>query len=570
MPTTITSTIKASGGDYTSFAAWVAADGGSASKNLVSEDDTLVCELYNEDFSSVGGHANGLTEDGILSGWTTDSTRNISLKCPDTEKHDGTPESGFFWKQQGAYAKTLDVNSDVPYTTIEDIEFQYVSSQQYGVIDSNAWPMYVERCILNNKSTHVSGAPIATISIRSGHVRSTLLIWNGSAARATSGNRNGNFSSTPFENCTFVRCVDGINNDSTSATYKPLVRNCAFWDCTNAGNDAGSGWHADSGYNASEDSSDTTLMDEVGSSNYGSDIVSGDFEDTANDDYHLASGSALYDIGVDLSSDFDYDIDNDTGIDWSIGMDAGAAGGITGTGALASAASAVAGTGEVTKTGTGALSSQAATVAGTGQIVKTGTGALSAQAAAVAGTGTVGSTITGTAALSAAASAVSGAGQVEKTGTGALSSQAATVAGTGEVTKTGTGALVSAASAVAGVGTVGNAVAGTGDLDAQAAAVAGTGIVGRTGTGALSAQDSAIVGAGTILGSVTGTGALVALDSTVGGTGVRQITGTGALVSGVSSVSGAEIVVVYDEIELAVTITREKPLQITVTREVST
>lgn len=568
MPTAVNTTIRASVGDYTTAAAWQADDGGATSKDLVGNDENLVVDFYDEDFSGVGGHSHGLDEWVFLSGWTTDLTRNITFQCPDTEKHDGKPKSGFWWESNH---NTLNIGNY--HVDIYDFQINTTASNNYrsAFRSDSGWHGTAGRVIFESYN-QTSGANLTALSGRkTAWVRACLFVNRSSASHGADLPR---YSDCTVENCTFVGFTNAFDHLGVSVdTYKPLVRNVVTYNCTNFAANSGNGpWDSLSGYNASDDSSDTSIPDEVGSSNYASDVVAADFEDTASDDYHLASGSALYDIGVDLSGSFDYDIDNDTGIDWSIGMDAGAAGGatITGTGALSAAASAVSGTGEIEKTGTGALVSAAAAVSGTGEVEKTGTGALVSGASAVSGTGAVGSVITGTGTLTAAASTVAGTGEIEKTGTGALSADASTLSGTGVVEKTGTGSLSAEDSTIAGVGAVGGATVGTGALAAQAAALSGAGIIERVGTGALSADDSAVAGTGTVLGSATGTGDLAADAATITGLGVREIKGTGALVSGVSTVSGAEIVIIYDEIELAVTITRENPLNLTVTREVST
>lgn len=148
-------------------------------------------------------------------------------------------------------------------------------------------------------------------------------------------------------------------------------------------------------------------------------------------------------------------------------------------------------------TGTGALASGAATIAGSGTTASTGTGALQAQAADITGAGL--SASTGTGALAAQAATITGTGIGTSTGTGVLVAGAATIAGTGEVgdpTITGTGALVAGAAAIAGSGL--SASLGTGVLAAQSAVIAGTGVTATFGAGALAAGDASMSGVGTV------------------------------------------------------------------------
>src|SRR3972149_2689414 len=75
MPTTITKTIKPSGGDYTSLSAWEA----GMQKDLVTADEISVAECYSmSDTTAVS-----------IDGWTTDATRYIKIYTPISERHDG-------------------------------------------------------------------------------------------------------------------------------------------------------------------------------------------------------------------------------------------------------------------------------------------------------------------------------------------------------------------------------------------------------------------------------------------------------------------------------------------------
>lgn len=196
---------------------------------------------------------------------------------------------------------------------------------------------------------------------------------------------------------------------------------------------------------------------------------------------------------------------------------------ITGTGALAAAASEVDAAGISSSTGTGALAAQASNVDGAGLSSSTGTGALIAGAAAVEGEGTVQApAITGTGALVASASEIDGAGISASLGAGALAAQAADVDGSGTTASLGTGALVAGAATVDGTGTVvDEAITGTGALIAQAAAIDGAGVAQWNAVGALIAGAPVVVGVG-ITGS-TGTGALEAEASSVAGVGTISV-----------------------------------------------
>lgn len=69
MPTTVTHTIKASGGDYTSLASWEAAQ----QRNLVTADEIAVAECY--------GFVDEQTTSTTISGWTTGINNYIIIQA---------------------------------------------------------------------------------------------------------------------------------------------------------------------------------------------------------------------------------------------------------------------------------------------------------------------------------------------------------------------------------------------------------------------------------------------------------------------------------------------------------
>jgi len=163
-------------------------------------------------------------------------------------------------------------------------------------------------------------------------------------------------------------------------------------------------------------------------------------------------------------------------------------------------------------TGTGAVTTAAATVAGAGTVEITGSGGVAAAAAAVAGSGSVGSDIAGTGAVTTAAVTVAGAGTVEITGSGGVTLGAATVAGAGTVTITGATSVTIAAPTVAGSGTVtAGAITGTGAVSIPTAAVSGAGVTLISGSG------SVTIGAAMVSGSEAEPASAPAANTILGG-----------------------------------------------------
>lgn len=196
--------------------------------------------------------------------------------------------------------------------------------------------------------------------------------------------------------------------------------------------------------------------------------------------------------------------------------------GITGSGILLCAASAILGVALSLSTGTGSLSAQAATISGEGTVstllVITGEGTLVAQPASISGAGITKST--GTGVLSSQASSLSGVGIGRSTGSGALSAQAATTSGPGSaywlarsepyLNEDGVNHyLVEDGSGRYAIEEV--------RLKAQSSQLSGAGLSITTGTGALQAGNSTVSGSDAS-GSFTSM-----LAPWVGGAGASQV-----------------------------------------------
>ena len=302
------------GGDYTTFAAWQADHGGAVSKDLVGNGDTVTLECY----------GSGITENFTLTGWTTGASNYITIIVPEAERHDGTPGTGFVWQNSGA--STPCTITGATYTRITGMEFFNNATVNYRYafqINTGANNSIFESCIMRATST-ASGHTVAETSSRDTEFRNCLFIGDGANTNAcvvSSANNN-----QTYNNCTFVDATGtggfGLNLLNTNGSYLSDVRNCVSYNCTEFYDDSiAVAWTTTTGYNASSTYTTTAPPDEVGGSNYTSNVVSGDFEATGSDDYHLATGSNLIGVGVDISGSFTTDIDGDTRSSWDIGMD---------------------------------------------------------------------------------------------------------------------------------------------------------------------------------------------------------------------------------------------------------
>jgi hypothetical protein len=198
---------------------------------------------------------------------------------------------------------------------------------------------------------------------------------------------------------------------------------------------------------------------------------------------------------------------------------------LSGSGAVAEG-STNAGTGTETFSGSGSVASAATANSGSGSQTFSGSGSVASAGSASSGTGLAG--VIGSGAVAAGA-ANAGSGTETFGGSGAVAG-AASVSGSGLVGSIGAGA-VAAASSSAGSGT--ETFGGSASLS-MGSAVSGSGLVGVIGSGALAA-DSATAGSGTE--TFAGSGALV-FSSANSGTGEiasTGITGVGAVEIGSAS-----------------------------------
>jgi len=81
MPTEVIHTIGP-GRDYPTLSAWATAE----AKDLVAADEIAVAECYNDAV---------LTDNVVLTGWTTDTEHYIKIYTPASERHDGVKDTGF-------------------------------------------------------------------------------------------------------------------------------------------------------------------------------------------------------------------------------------------------------------------------------------------------------------------------------------------------------------------------------------------------------------------------------------------------------------------------------------------
>ena len=294
MTTTVTTTIRASGmgGDYTTPTAWEAGEQSAEGPDIsaaTGSDKIIEGSVYND-------WPSGLDDNFSIDGWTTDATGYIKLTTASGNRHDGTPGTGFYIATTATYA----IDNNESYTKIVGIECRNTSGIAFYTDQPGA---EVTDCIGTSGSDRAFRCEDTTLA--------TYFI----KCLAVGGYR-GFYVRGNLLNSIAAGCSDrGIQSGTSSST---LAKNTIAYGCGDNWRDT---FDASSTNNASSNYSGDAPP---GSSPYTSDVVSGDFANAANDDYHLSASSGLIGQGANLYSDFTTDIDGDTWPSsgaWDIGFD---------------------------------------------------------------------------------------------------------------------------------------------------------------------------------------------------------------------------------------------------------
>ncbi len=260
-------------------------------------------------------------------GWTTDATNYIKIwtDSADIYRHDGKWTTGNVYRMEvtttGDGESVIDIDEN--YVRVDGIQiavtnddFDTVAAIRPDSVDAGN-DVRVSNCIL--KGVGLSGAGDNVRGVYCTDADMNLTMWNtivydfvnGTVGCAGVRFNNGNLT---LYNSTFIGSRQNIE-ESTAGTMNAY--NTVAFGATQAGSNWLGTW--DAGTNNATEGTDADMPQTDRVDN----VVSGDFEDYANDDFHLASGSALIDQGVDDpgSGLFSDDIDGDIRSTWDIGAD---------------------------------------------------------------------------------------------------------------------------------------------------------------------------------------------------------------------------------------------------------
>lgn len=328
MPTTITKTVKPSGGDYTSLSAWEAGEQG----DLVTADQIRQAECY----------AMADTTPCTIDGSTTDDTRYMRVYTPSSERHDGTYRTDKY---------RIEV-SDVPglvladhATRIEGLQVKMTMATDGVHHKAAIFPCYnfslganqfqrVSHCVVlvdttgRADNTNIQGVGL-DVGASAASPRPKVYVWNTVTYRiGTGGGYNdhtgvhGGAADVDLVayNCTSVGFNYGFRVRAVAAGV--LVKN-------NVARGSTIGFYVAAPATSFDTGSDYNRCDDAnsipGANSQNSVTVA--FVDYAGNDYHLAgSDTVAKDAGTDLSADsllaFSDDIDGQTRTGtWDIGAD---------------------------------------------------------------------------------------------------------------------------------------------------------------------------------------------------------------------------------------------------------
>lgn len=305
MATTVTKTIKSSGGDYTSLSAWEAANQG----DLVAADEVRQAECYAfEDTTAV-----------TIDGSTVDSTRYMRVFAA------AGAEAQMPWNTSTSYRlrvlnTALNIQDD--YVRVERIQVEFTSNasgNRYAVQVNGVNGVRLIGVLARNAGADANNVVFSLTGISSGN---TVYAINCVAIGAANGDNGFQFFPTGtgaalLYNCTAVNCATGFYNASSPGA---IAKNClSYGNVTADFGDGGGGWAAGTEFNASEDAT------APGTSSRTSQTFT--FVNTAGGDYHLDSGDGgAKDFGKDLSADAAFPFSDDfDGVarsgSWDIGAD---------------------------------------------------------------------------------------------------------------------------------------------------------------------------------------------------------------------------------------------------------
>lgn len=266
-------TLRPSGGDYTTFQAALTA---LEATNWITTDKIPIIEFDQGTYDGV----NKLVERLVIKLTNTDANHPLIIRPRDGHWHDGTFGSGLRIEDSWGYNAVVKV---AKYVRIYGLEIVNTGSygRALGEEVSEATPMFVGVGLLLD-------APYRSTVVQTDNARFISCHFRGGGTGST--------YSSKYYNC----LSEGNSVGFLSIEYASLMStwtNCVSYGNTLAYDDAS---EAKTG-STNNASSQYSIHGVPGANGYQANVVAGDFEDAANDDFSLSSGSNLDGAGADLS-----------------------------------------------------------------------------------------------------------------------------------------------------------------------------------------------------------------------------------------------------------------------------
>lgn len=306
MPTVVTKTVKPSGGDYTSLSAAEAGEQG----DLVTLDRQVTIECYAmEDTASV-----------LIDGWVTDATRYIRITVPISERHDGK-RNGTKYRLHAPtnFSYTLRVLED--YCRFEGLQVKNTASNHEGAVLVQANNVRLSDCLAYDGALVASGSRMG-FNVNIGNptqlINCVAMNFVGSGFNVSSGGSCVVYA----YNCVSVNC--GGRGFFVSDFRTLHCKNC--YAGGNSLDDFGK-----QSANATLNLTTCHSEDTTGNTQTAFSTASGArFTNitAGSEDLHIASNSALRNVGTNLSADGNWlhpngpvDIDGNERTIWDVGID---------------------------------------------------------------------------------------------------------------------------------------------------------------------------------------------------------------------------------------------------------
>jgi hypothetical protein len=213
MPTTVTHTIKASGGDYTSLASWEAAQ----QRNLVTADEIAVAECY--------GFVDEQTTSTVISGWTVGVNNYIEIRAHPSAKATlpMTTDGSRYLLRLTTAGSLVALSVQQAHTKVYDIQIENLGT------NTNNFGIYpTTNTTFRNCAVRVSTAAACWYfqGVTGVRLQNCVAITNTTDNNSSRGFRHDN-ATVQYDNCTAIVGGSGIGFVVNGSTANGIIfRNC--------------------------------------------------------------------------------------------------------------------------------------------------------------------------------------------------------------------------------------------------------------------------------------------------------------------------------------------------------